>query len=239
MKHSLLIPTVFSVALLLAACAKDDRFAAITNLVEQQNKTIIDQQQSLLDQQQKLINQNITLSILTSQLASDEDVLKKLQDQLAATAPATTPPPPSNVDEHKMLVVRALTGFNGRLSSNIGNSAYADGLSDLNSNLAQAMLDIKDQSFIDAVNRIRNLYNSAGEFWDRFSAQGITEISLSSTDRYKYANLGVNFVDSYNPRPSDVQKFWLCAADEIEKLVDYNSTDLGRDGVTVVHLFGH
>jgi hypothetical protein len=46
-------------------------------------------------------------------------------------------------------------------------------------------------------------------------------------------------VDSYNPRPSDVQKFWLCAADEIEKLVDYNSTDLGRDGVTVVHLFGH
>ncbi len=48
----------------------------------------------------------------------------------------------------------------------------------------------------------------------------------------------MNFVDSYNPRPSDVKKFWLCASDEIQKLMDYNSTDLGREGTTVVRLFG-
>jgi hypothetical protein len=238
MKTRPLLPAVFASALLFAACAKDDRFAAIANVVEQQNKTIVDQQQSLLDQQQKLINQEVTLSLLTSQLANDEDILKKLQDQLAATTPAPDKTP-STVDEHKLAAVRFLTGFNARLSANIGYDAYADGLGDLNSNLAQAMLDVKDQSFIDEINRIRDLYNYAGEFWQRFSTQGVTEISLSPTDRYKYANLGVNFVDSYNPRPSDVKKFWLCASDEIQKLVEYNSTDLGRDGMTVSNLFGH
>ena len=232
-----LLPLIVCLALAAGACAKDDHLAAITNVIEQQNKTIIDQQQALLDQQQKLINQEITLSALANQLASDEEALKKLQDELAAT-PAPDAPPPK-IDEHKLQVVRFLTGFNARLSANIGYGTYADSLGDLNSNLVQSLLDIKDQGFIDEVNRIRNLYNYAGEFWGRFSNEGVSEISLTSTERYKYADLGVNFVDSYDPRPSDVKKFWLCASDEIEKLLEYNSTDLGRDGQTVVRLFGH
>jgi hypothetical protein len=239
MKISPLLPAVLALALLPAACAKEDRFTAIASVVEQQNKTIIDQQQILLDQQQKLINQEMALNALTSQLASDEEAWRKIQEQVAiAPAPEAAPAPSSKVDTHKVAVVRDLTGFSGRLSANIGYQAYADSLSDLNANLAQAMLDIKDQGFIDEVNRIRSLYNSAGEFWERFSSQGLAEISLTQTDRYKYADLGVNFVDSYNLRPTDVKKFWLCASDEIQKLLDYNSTDLGRDGVTVVRLFG-
>jgi hypothetical protein len=238
MKIPPLFPAAFFLSLLLTACAKDDRLDTLASTVEQQNKTIMDQQQSLLDQQQKLMNQEIALSVLAGKLDNDEDALKKLQDQLAANGPAPDQAP-ANVDPHKMEVVRDLAGFNARLSSNIGYDAYADSLGDLNANLATAMLDVKDQTFIDSVNRIRNLYNSAGEFWGRFSADGVAEISLTSTERYKYADLGVNFLDGYNPRPSDVKKFWLCASDEIEQLVETNSTDLGRDGTTVVRLFGH
>jgi len=229
---------LLALAVVTAGCSRDDRLVAIANVVEQQNKTIIDQQQALLDQQQKLINQEMALTALTSQLASDEDAWRKIQEQVAAVPATDSTPAQPKVDAHKLQVVRDLTGFNARLSANIGYGAYADSLSDLNANLAQSMLDIKDQSFIDQVNRIRSLYNYAGEFWDRFSSQGAVEISLTQTDRYKYADLGVNFVDSYSPRPSDVKKFWLCASDEIQKLVDYNSTDLGRDGMTVVRLFG-
>ena len=235
MKTFPLHPTVFSLALLLAACAKDDRLATIAHIIDQQNKTILDQQQALLDQQQKLIDQEIQLSILSSQLASDEDVLRKLVEPSVAAEPAKAA---SKVNESKLQIVRLLTGFNARLSANIGYSAYADALSDLNSNVTQALLDIKEQSFIDEVNHILGYYNFAGDFWQRFAAQGVAEITLTPTDRYKYANMGVNFVDSYNPSPSDVKKFWLNASDEIEKMLETNSTDLGRDGTQVVRLFG-
>jgi len=236
MKIFSLLPAVCSLALLLTACSKDDRFDAMAKAIEQQNKTIIDQQQALLDQQQKLIDQEINIGIMASQLANDEQLLKQLSDQSAT--PAAPVAADSKVDARKVEVVKLLTGFNARLSANIGYGAYADALSDLNSSLAQSLLDIKDQTFIDEVNRVLNLYNIAGDFWQRFESGGVAEITLSSTDRYKYSDVGVNFVDSYNPRPTDVKKFWLSASNEIEKMLEYNSTDLGRDGAPVVRLFG-
>ncbi len=235
MKTSLLLPAACALALLLNACAKDDRFDSMAKAIEQQNKTIIDQQQALLDQQQKLIDQEINIGVLASQLANDEQLLKQLS---AAAAPAAAPVADSTVDAHKVAVVKLLTGFNARLAANIGYDAYADGLSDLNSSLAQSLLDIKDQSFIDEVNRVLCLYNYAGEFWQRFASQGAAEIILTPTDRFKYAQVGINFVDSYDPRQTDVKKFWLNASNEIEKMLEYNSTDLGRDGTSVVRLFG-
>lgn len=235
MKSRLILPAAFLLALLPTACSKDDRFDTMARAIEQQNKTIIDQQQTLLDQQQKLIDQEVNISILAAQLAQDEAILKKLAEQQPAAAPDTTSP---KVDEHKVAVVKLLTGFNARLSANIGYGAYADALSDLHSSLIQYMLDMKDQNFIDEINRVLCLYDYAGDFWQRFSSTGISEISLSATDRYKYSDVGVNFVDSYNPRPTDVKKFWLTASDEIQKMLDYNSTDLGRDGTAIVRLFG-
>jgi hypothetical protein len=194
--------------------------------VNQQNKTILDQQQTLLDQQQKLIDQEVRLAVLTEQMAVATDALRRLQDLPAAPA---NPTAPSKVDERKVSVVRSLSSFSARLSANIGYGSYSDSLSDLNSVLMQSMLDIKDQAFIDETNRILCLYNYAGEFWQRFSSENTDEIRLSPTDRGRYASVGVNFVDAYNPRPSDVKKFWLAAADELQKLMDYNREALGRD----------
>ncbi len=225
MKTSRLVPAVISLAFLLSACGESERYTALSRVVDQQNKTILDQQQTLLDQQEKLLDQEVRLAVLTQQVALATDELKKLQDHpVAADAPA-----PSKVDQQKVAVVRLLSGFSARLAANIGYGAYSDGLSDLNSSLMQNMLDIKDQAFIDEVNRVLCLYNYAGDFWQRFGADGVDEIRLTPTDRYKFAAVGVNFVDNYNPRPSDVKKFWLAAADEMQKLMDYNREALGRD----------
>jgi len=235
MKTLQFVPAVLSLALALTACSNSDHYTTLANTVEQQNKTILEQQQTLLNQQQKLIDQEISLAVITERVTDIEDILKKMQDQTAAATPAApaTPTTPSKVDEHKVAVVRLLTGFSARLAANIGYGAYSDGLSDLNSNLVQSMFDIKDQSFIDEANRILCLYNYAGDFWQRFSTDGAEEIRLTPSDRYKFANVGVNFVDNYNPRPSDVKKFWVAASDELQKLMDYNSEALGRDANSI------
>lgn len=226
MKPYIFIPAVLALALLLSGCGDSERYTALTQVVNQQNKTITDQQQTLLDQQQKLIDQEIRLAVLSEQMAVATDALRKLQDQpVAVDAPAAA----TKVDQRKVSVVRLLSGFSARLSANIGYGSYSDGLSDLNSGLMQSMLDIKDQTFIDETNRVLCLYNYAGEFWQRFSTENADEIRLNPTDRYRFASVGVNFVDNYNPRPSDVKKFWLAASDELQKLIDYNREALGRD----------
>ncbi len=165
MKNSPTIPAVLTLVMVLSGCAKDDRFTTIASIIEQQNKTIMDQQQALLDQQQKLIDEQMQMQMLTSQLAGDEDVLRKLAapTTVAADAPVS---PASTVNPNKVQIVRLLTGFNGRLSANIGYGAYADALSDLNSSITTTLLDIKEQSFIDEVNRILADYNLAGDFWE-------------------------------------------------------------------------
>jgi len=229
MKTFRLVPAALSLACLLSACGNSDRYTALSQVVEQQNKTILDQQKTLLDQQQKMIDQELRLSAITEQVAMDEELLKKLQ----SSAPPADTAAPSNVDQHKVAVVRYLAGFSARLSANIGYDAYADALSDLNSNLVTGMLDIKEQSFIDEVNRILSMYNYAGEFWQHFAADGSDSLRLSEIERYKYANVGVNFAVNYTARPSDVKKFWLAASDELQKLVDYNREALGREDNTV------
>jgi len=234
MKKTFLLVTALSSSWLLVACGQADRFSAMEKIVDQQNKTIIDQQQAMLDAQQKLVDQEIHLATLSQQVAYDEQVLKKLQDQLAGDSTAKAPDP--TLDTHKQQVFRLLAGFNARLSANIGYGAYSDGLSDLNSNLMQSMIDVKDQSFVDEVNRILCFYNYAGEFWQRFAADGSAEISLSAADRYKYSAVGVTFIDSYQPRQSDVKKFWIQAGQELQKLVDYNRDALGQ-GDSSVRLF--
>ncbi len=226
MNTSRLVPVVMSLALLLSACGDSERYTALSQVVTQQNKTILDQQQTLLDQQQKLIDQEVRLAVLTEQMAATTDALRRLQDRPVAAADTPTP---SKVDSRKVSVVRLLSGFSARLSANIGYGAYADSLGDLNSGLIQSMLDIKDQTFIDEANRVLCLYNYAGDFWQRFSSENTEEIRLNSTERYRFAVVGVNFVENYNPRPSDVKKFWLAAAEELQKLIDQNREALGRD----------
>jgi hypothetical protein len=231
MKKICLFPTGLLSMFLLAACGQTDRFASLEKIVDQQNKTIIDQQQAVLDDQQKLSDQEVHLAVLSQQVAYDEEALKKLQDQFAGEEPAATPDPA--LDVHKQEIFRLLAGFNARLSANIGYDAYADGLSDLNSSLMQSLIDVKDQSFVDEVNRVLNLYNCAGDFWQRFASDGSQEITLSPSERYKYANLGVTFIDSYEPRQSDVKKFWVMADEELQKLVDYNRDALGESDSTI------
>jgi hypothetical protein len=228
--HRALLP----LALLFTACGETDRFTALEKIIDQQNKTIIDQQQSVLDEQQKLADQEIHLQALSAQVAYDEQVLKKLEDQSNGVEAANAPDPV--LDAHKQQVFRLLAGFNARLSANIGYGAYSDSLSDLNSNLMQSLIDVKDQSYVDEVNRILSLYNYAGEFWQRFASDGSVEINLSPADRYKYSTMGVTFIDSYQPRQTDVRKFWLQAGEELQKLVDYNRDALGQ-GDSTVRLF--
>jgi len=234
MKNFLLLLAVCPLTLLLAACGQIDRFTALEKVIDQQNKTIIDQQQAVLDDQQKIADQEIHLEALSQQVAYDELVLKKMQDQLAGEAPASTPDPA--LDSHKQQVFRLLAGFNARLSANIGYGAYSDSLSDLNSNLMQSLIDVKDQAYVDEVNRIVSLYNYAGEFWQRFASDGSVDISLSAADRYKYSSMGVTFIDSYQPRQTDVKKFWEQAGEELQKLVDYNRDALGQ-GDSTIRLF--
>jgi len=222
---------VLTVVFLLAGCGQTDRFAELEKIVDQQNKTIINQQQSVLDDQQKLADQEVHLAVLSQQVAYDEEVLNKLQDQYAGETPTKAADPA--LDPDKQQIFRLLASFNARLSANIGYGAYSDGLSDLNSNLMQNLIEVKDQSFVDEVNHILSLYNYAGEFWQRFASDGSSEISLSPSERYKYASIGVNFIDSYEPRPSDVRKFWILADTELQKLVDYNRDALGQTDSTV------
>jgi hypothetical protein len=234
MKKLFLLSASGILVLLLGACGQTDRFASLEKVIDQQNKTIIDQQQAVLDDQQKLTDQEIHLASLTQQVAYDEQVLKKLQDDLAGEAPAKVTDPA--LDAHKQQVFRLLAGFNARLSANIGYGAYSDGLSDLNSNLMQGLIEVKDQSFIDEVNRILCLYNYAGEFWQRFASDGSSEINLSAADRYKYSSIGITFIDSYQPRQTDVKKFWTQAGQELQKLVDFNRDALGQ-GDSTIRLF--
>jgi len=231
MKKLFLFLAMWPLAILLAACGQTDRFVAMEKIIDQQNKTIIDQQQAVLDDQQKLTDQEIHLAALSQQVAYDEQVLKKLQDQLAGDPNAKTVDPV--LDQHKQQVFRLLAGFSARLSANIGYGAYADSLSDLNSSLMQSLIDVKDQSYVDEANRILSLYNYAGEFWQRFANDGSVDINLSAGDRYKYSTIGVTFIDSYQPRQSDVKKFWLQADQELQKLVDYNRDALGQADSTI------
>ncbi len=231
MKTLCMIPAVFSVACLLSACGNSDRYNALAQVVQQQNKTILDQQQTLQDQQQRLMNEEVSLAALTGQVQLDEQMLQQLQAPTTATA--ANPAVPSKIDPQKVSVVRSLAGFSARLSSSIGYDAYADALSDLNSNLVQGMLDMKDQAFVQEVNHILSLYNMAGDFWQRFASDGVDEINLNPVDRYKYASAGINFTSNYSPRASDVKKFWLEASNELQQLMDSNTEALGRDQNTV------
>jgi hypothetical protein len=235
MKNFFSVVMVLAAGFLVSACGQSDRYSEFEKVMDQQNKTIINQQQSLLDQQQKISDQEVRLTMISDELSTDEAALKRLQDQLVSNEPVPTPKDDSGVNAQKMLVFRQLAGFNGRLSASIGYSAYADGLSDLNSNLAQGLIDIKDQTYIDQVNRILCLYNYAGEFWQHFASDGVTELNITPGDRYRFANVGVNFIDGYQPRQSDVKKFWVEASQELDKLEYDNRAELGQPDS--VHLY--
>jgi len=234
MKNLFRLTAIVAATFLFSACGQTDRFTAVEKIIDQQNKTIINQQQAVLDDQQKLADQEVHLAVLTQQVAYDEQMLKKLEDQYAGDAPAKAVDPA--LDPRKQEVFRLLAGFNARLSANIGYGAYSDGLSDINSNLMQSLIEVKDQSFVDEVNHILSLYNYAGEFWQRFASDGSMEISLSPAERYRFSSMGVTFIDSYQPRQTDVKKFWVLADQELQKLVDYNRDALGQ-GDSTVRLF--
>jgi hypothetical protein len=233
MKSNLTLGTALFLATLLAGCGQssNDGYASLQQTIADQNKSLLQQQQLMMSQQQQRIaDEDARIDGLMQELLLDEADIKKLEAELATAQPvgtASVDTASSGVDTVKNKMVKSLAGFNARLSASIGYESYADSLGDLNADLTQSMLQIKDQNFVDEVNKILQIYNLAGDFWEKFVRDNVEDLVLSPTDRYRYSTIGVNFADNYHARPSDVRKFWTNASNEIDTMMQLNKEDLG------------
>jgi uncharacterized coiled-coil protein SlyX len=230
MKTILPAAMLLPLAVLVSACSysTDAGAQALQDTIAQQNKTIQNQQQMLADQEQHLRDQETRMDELTDELSDAQSAhAQASQTPVPDTGNDTGNQTATTIDTAKSSVVKTLTGFNARLSSSIDYASYADALSDLNSTLAQSLLNVKDQDFVDDVNKILHVYDVAGDFWERFERDQVDEITLTSTERYRYSSVGVTFVEDYAPRPTDVRKFFRVANTQLDNLMQVNKDDLG------------
>jgi uncharacterized protein with von Willebrand factor type A (vWA) domain len=232
MKSKFILGAALFLTTLLAGCGQssNDGYSALQQTIADQNKAMLQQQQLMMSQQQQRIaDEDARIDGLMQELMQDEADIKKLEAELGTGQPATAATVDvANTEEViKNKMVKSLAGFNARLSASIGYESYADSLGDLNADLTTSMLQIKDQNFVDSVNKILSVYNTAGDFWEKFVRDNVDDIVVTSTERYRYAAIGVNFADNYHARPTDVRKFWTDASTEIDTLLETNKQDLG------------
>jgi hypothetical protein len=180
-----------------------------------------DLKQQLAEQNQKLDEQDRKITLLSSQI----QMLQQTLDQQRQPAPAllTSGATLLAVDldgAARKEAIRQLVGFNARLSAGLGFPVYAKSLGDLDSCLAQQLLEIKNQSFVDQAKIILKQYDLASGLWDRLThAEGET-ISLTPIERYNFSQCGINFSDGYPARLSDIPRFWRAASEQTQRLID-------------------
>jgi hypothetical protein len=196
------------VAAALAGCSADDSASAgVSQQLAEQNRKLDDQAKKIeqLGQQLEMLQQTLDHQTRPSVMVANADNALLTVDLDGAARKET---------------IRQLAGFNGRLSAGLGYPLYAKSLGDLNSDLSQQLLEIKNQNFVEQAKVILKEYNLAGELWDKLTRADTEFVVLSPIDRYSYSLCGINFADGYRAKLSDLPRFWRSASDQTQKLID-------------------
>jgi hypothetical protein len=187
---------------------------------------ISEQNQKLDEHERILIEQGEQIQKLSEQL----DVMQHLLEKQIASSAVVTPAIDTNTNARRE-AIRQLVGFNARLSAGLGYPAYADELGDLDSSLAQQLIEIDDQNFSDAVKQVLKQYDLASDLWDKFVRSGSDTYYPTPSERYNYSLGGINFVDDAPLHLTDVHKFWRLAYEQTQKLIEMDK-DLSSDDAT-------
>jgi uncharacterized coiled-coil protein SlyX len=202
----------------LVSCGQEASAPDLSQQLAEQNQKLEDHEKMLLEQDQKI-----------TQLSWQLEMLQQTLDrQMQAANTQTTDNALLGVDfdenaRHETL--RELVGFNGRLSAGLAFAVYSKELGDLDASLAQQLLEIKNQNFVDQAKVIQKQYDLAGELWDKLSSADTDSIALTPLERYNYSLYGINFADGYRARLSDIPRFWRAANDQTQRLIEMEQSD--------------
>ena len=203
----------------LAGCSPDDTGPSLNQQLAEQNQKLDDHEKMLIEQDKKitqlswqleLLQQTLDKQMQASNSAAKTDNMLLTMD-LDGTARKET--------------IRQLVGFNARLSAGLPLMVYTKALGDLDSDLAQQLLEIKNDNFVAQTKIILKQYDLASELWDKLSRTDADYVTLTALERYKYSMSGINFADGYRAKLSDVQRVWRAASDQTQRLID-----LDKDG---------
>jgi hypothetical protein len=210
----------------LAGCGQDETSPSLSQQLAEQSQKLDDHEKMLADQDKKIMQLSWQLEVL-------QQTLDK-QAQAAAPAPGADGALLSaDLDSTaRSETIRQLVGFNARLSAGLGFTVYSKALGDLDSDLAQQLLEIKNDDFIQQTKMILKQYDLASELWDKLSRADADYVTLSPMERYNYSMSGINFADGYRAKLSDVQRVWRAASDQTQRLIELDK-DSSPDAVSM------
>jgi uncharacterized coiled-coil protein SlyX len=208
------VAALAGVAVGLAGCGQD---AATQSL----NQQLAEQSQKLDDHEKMLTEQDKKITQLSWQLEVLQQTLDRQAQASAAAPEAGSALLAVDLDSTaRSETIRQLVGFNARLSAGLGFAVYSKALGDLDSDLAQQLLEIKNDNFVEQTKIILKQYDLASELWDKLSRADTDYVTLTPMERYDYSMSGINFADGYRAKLSDVQRVWRAASDQTQRLIE-------------------
>jgi len=210
----------------LAGCGQDETSPSLSQQLAEQNQKLDDHEKMLAEQDKKIMQLSWQLEVLQQTLDR--------QAQASAAAPGASIALLSvDVDgTARSETIRELVGFNARLSAGLGFAVYLKSLGDLDSDLAQQLLEIKNDNFVQQTKMILKQYDLASELWDKLSRADTDYVTLTPMERYNYSMSGIAFADGYRAKLSDVQRVWRVASDQTQRLIEMDK-DASQDTVSM------
>jgi hypothetical protein len=206
----------------LVSCGQQTSTPDLNQQLAEQNQKLDDHEKMLLEQDQKITQLSWQLELLQ----------QTLDRQIQATAQTKTDDSLLGVDfddNARRETIRQLVGFNGRLSAGLAFAVYAKELGDLDADLAQQLLEIKNENFVEQAKVIQKQYDLAGELWDKLSRADTDSIVLTPIERYNYSLSGIDFADGYRAKLSDIPRFWRAANDQTQRLIEMEQESMQPD----------
>jgi uncharacterized coiled-coil protein SlyX len=204
----------------LCSCSPEEGSTSLNQNIAEQNQKLDDHERMLIEQDKKITQLSWQMEMLQQTLN------KQIQSSTSQTQADSALLAVDLDGTARKETIRQLVGFNARLSAGLGFPVYSKALGDLDSCLAQQLLEIKNDNFVQQSKVIVKQYDLAGELWDKLTRADSEYVTLSALERYNYSLCGVNFPDGYHAKLSDVQRLWRAASDQTQKLIDLDEESI-------------